>query len=227
MKYIAHRGFSSKAPENSIPAFELAALSNTHFGIECDVHQTKDDQFVVFHDDNLKRMTRKDVLLADLTYDELKLIPLKSGKNIRKYTNSTIPLLVNMLEICSKSNKTAVIELKRLNDISQLLNLMSLIEQFPGLSVVIISFNMNYLKFLRAISNVPLQLLTSTLNDEIIYDCRVNQLDFSLDKKIAIQKNIKRLKKEGFKISVWTVDDPKKAESLRKSGIDYITTDKL
>ena len=34
MKYIAHRGFSSKAPENSIPAFELAALSEAHFGIE-------------------------------------------------------------------------------------------------------------------------------------------------------------------------------------------------
>ena len=38
---------------------------------------------------------------------------------------------------------------------------------------------------------------------------------------------VKRLKKEGFKMSVGTVDDPKKAASLQKSKIDFITTDKL
>jgi len=227
MKYIAHRGFSSKAPENSIPAFKLAALSENHFGIECDVHQTKDGQFVLFHDDNLKRMTRKDAMISDLTYSQLKLIPLKSGKNIRKYSNLSIPLLTEFLDICSDANKTAVLEIKKLNDISQVINLFQVLDEYPGLSIIIISFNMNYLKFIRAISNVPLQFLTSSLDDEIIYECRVNQLDFSLDKKIAIQKNIKRLKKEGFKISVWTVDDPKKAASLQKSKIDFITTDKL
>ncbi len=227
MKYIAHRGFSSKAPENSIPAFELAALSDTHFGIECDVHQTKDNQFVIFHDENLKRMTRKDINLADLTYDELKLIPLKSGKNIKKYSSLSIPLLAEFLDICSDANKTAVIEIKKLNNITQILNLSNLIEDYPGLSVIIISFNMNYLKFMRAISNIPLQFLTSILDDEIIYDCRANHLDLSIDKKIAIKKNIYRLKKEGFQISVWKVDDPRKAESLQKSGIDFLTTDKL
>ena len=116
MKYIAHRGFSSKAPENSIPAFKLAALSENHFGIECDVHQTKDGQFVLFHDDNLKRMTRKDAMISDLTYSQLKLIPLKSGKNIRKYSNLSIPLLTEFLDICSDANKTAVLEIKKLND---------------------------------------------------------------------------------------------------------------
>ena len=49
MKYIAHRGFSSKAPENSIPAFKLAALSENHFGIECDVHQTKESVVQLNH----------------------------------------------------------------------------------------------------------------------------------------------------------------------------------
>jgi len=227
MKYIAHRGFSSKAPENSIPAFELAALSEAHFGIECDVHQTKDDQFVIFHDDNLKRMTRKDIMINSLTYDELKSIHLKTGKNIRKYPNLTIPLLSDFLEICSKNNKTAIIEIKKLSSISQSINLFTLLDKYPGLDVIVISFDMNYLKFIRAISNLPLQFLTSTLDDAIIYDCRANQIDLSLDKKIAIQKNIKRLKKEGFKIAVWNVDDPKKAASLQKSGIDFLTTDKL
>ena len=149
-------------------------------------------QFVLFHDENLKRMTRKDAVISDLTYDQLKLIHLKSGKNIRKYSNLSIPLLTEFLDICSDANKTAVLEIKKLNDISQVINLFQVLDEYPGLSIIIISFNMNYLKFIRAISNVPLQFLTSSLDDEIIYECRVNQLDFSLDKKIAIQKNIKR-----------------------------------
>mgnify|MGYP000934229562 FL=1 len=133
----------------------------------------------------------------------------------------------DFLEICSHNNKTAIIEIKKLSSISQSINLFTLLDKYPGLDVIVISFDMNYLKFIRAISNLPLQFLTSTLDDAIIYDCRANQIDLSLDKKIAIQKNIKRLKKEGFKIAVWNVDDPKKAASLQKSGIDFLTTDKL
>lgn len=227
MKYIAHRGFSSKAPENSIPAFQLAALSEAHFGIECDVHQTKDGEFVVFHDDNLKRMTRKDVLISDLTYDELRKIHLKTGKNIRKYEDLEIPTLKAFLDICSSANKTAFIEIKKLNDITQIISLLNIIEEYPGLDVMFISFDLNYLKFIRAMSNVPLQLLVSTISEDIIYDSRANQFDLSLDKKLINKTLIKRLKKEGFKIAVWTVDDQRQADNYTKIGVDYITSDRL
>ncbi|MBU1094175.1 MAG: hypothetical protein KKH01_06915 [Firmicutes bacterium] len=227
MKYIAHRGFSSKAPENSIPAFQLAALSEAHFGIECDVHQTKDGEFVVFHDDNLKRMTRKDVLISNLTYDELKKIHLKTGKNIKKYEDLEIPTLKAFLDICSNANKAAVVEIKKLNDITQIIPLLSLMEAYAGLDVMFISFDLNYLKFIRAISNAPLQLLVSTISEDIIYDSRANQFDLSLDKKLINKTLIKRLKKEGFKIAVWTVDDQRQADNYKKIGVDYITSDRL
>lgn len=227
MKYIAHRGFSSKAPENSIPAFQLAALSEVHFGIECDLQQTKDNKFVIFHDDNLKRMTKKDIILSELTYDELQLIKIKSGKNIRKYPDLSIPLLKDYLDICSSANKTAVIEIKRLNNITEAINLLNMIEEYPHLPVIIISFDINYLKFIKAISNIPLQLLVSKLNDDIIYDSRANQFDLSLDKKIVNKTLIKRLKKEGFKIAVWTVDEHRQAELYKNMGVDFITSDKL
>jgi len=227
MKYIAHRGFSSIAPENSIPAFQLAALSEVHFGIECDIHQTKDNQFVVFHDDNLKRMTKKDILLDKLTYDELKLITIKTGKNIRKYKDLAIPLFKEYLDICSSAHKTAVIEIKRLNELTEIISLLNMIEEYPALPVIIISFDINYLKFIRAISNVPLQLLVSTLSEDLIYDSKMHQLDLSLDKKIVNKTLIKRLKKEGFKIAVWTVDYARQAEIYENMGVDFITSDKL
>jgi len=40
-KWIAHRGLSSEAPENTLESFRLAAL-NGYYGIECDVQSTKD-----------------------------------------------------------------------------------------------------------------------------------------------------------------------------------------
>ena len=55
---IAHRGYHSEEdsiPENSIPAF-IKAIENNYI-IELDLHILKDGNVVVFHDDNLDRMT--------------------------------------------------------------------------------------------------------------------------------------------------------------------------
>ncbi|MEF3692634.1 MAG: glycerophosphodiester phosphodiesterase family protein, partial [Acholeplasmataceae bacterium] len=68
MKYIAHRGYSSKAPENTVPSFTLAGEKQRFYGIECDLYTTKDGQFVVFHDENLKRMTGVDGSIMDYTF---------------------------------------------------------------------------------------------------------------------------------------------------------------
>ena len=79
---VAHRGYhSSGVPENSIAGFR-AAIQNG-FTIELDVHKTKDDVLVVFHDDNLFRMTSYDKILEDCTFAEIKNLVLdKTGEGI-------------------------------------------------------------------------------------------------------------------------------------------------
>ena len=55
-RHIAHRGLHTPdqgVPENSLPAFKAAV--ELGFGVELDVHITKDDKLVVFHDDTLLR----------------------------------------------------------------------------------------------------------------------------------------------------------------------------
>ena len=42
---IAHRGLSGLETENSIPAF-IAAANRSYYGVETDVHVTKDGRFV-------------------------------------------------------------------------------------------------------------------------------------------------------------------------------------
>lgn len=53
---FAHRGGAALAPENTMPAFEQAVALGVD-GFEFDVRLTRDDEVVVFHDDDLARTT--------------------------------------------------------------------------------------------------------------------------------------------------------------------------
>lgn len=90
---IAHRGYhdiKTGIPENSIPAFKKAI--NSGYTIELDVHLTKDNKIVVFHDTSLKRICGVDKVIEECTYDEL----LKYNLNDTKYK---IPLLKEVLNL--------------------------------------------------------------------------------------------------------------------------------
>jgi glycerophosphoryl diester phosphodiesterase len=67
---IAHRGFSSKFPENTIEAFENSI--NIADGIELDVQLSKDNQVVVIHDETVDRTTDAKGFVKDFTAEELK-----------------------------------------------------------------------------------------------------------------------------------------------------------
>ena len=73
---VAHRGIhnNKEIPENSLAAFKQALKLN--YPIELDVQLTKDNTLVVFHDYNLKRLTNKDLILQQATYDDLKKLSL-------------------------------------------------------------------------------------------------------------------------------------------------------
>jgi glycerophosphoryl diester phosphodiesterase len=89
---IAHRGLHTddhNVPENSMYAFIQAKAAN--YAMEFDVHITKDDYVVVFHDVDLKRMCGSDLRVEDSTYQEIKDFNLLGS-------SETIPLLVDVLK---------------------------------------------------------------------------------------------------------------------------------
>ena len=61
---IAHRGASAYAPENTIPAFQLAARQGATF-VEFDLQLTKDRQIVCLHDESLERTTDVEGVFPD------------------------------------------------------------------------------------------------------------------------------------------------------------------
>lgn len=91
-KIIAHRGIfdNQKIPENSLKAFQKAV--DKKIPIELDVQLTKDDVLVVFHDDDLLRMTGHDGILQKKTYEEIKNYSLLD-------TKEKIPMFSKVLDL--------------------------------------------------------------------------------------------------------------------------------
>ena len=89
---IAHRGLHDRPNgliENTIGAAKAAI--HHKFSIECDVQLTADGEVVVFHDDELERLTHSSGSIGNLTLSEVKLLQLKN-------TDEKIPTLVEFLE---------------------------------------------------------------------------------------------------------------------------------
>lgn len=115
--WYAHRGlWNAERPENSLPAFRAAVESG--YGIETDVHLTRDDRLVVFHDDSLKRMCGADRNIADCTLEELRACRLNG-------TDCLIPTLDEFLETVGgrvpllieiKSDKRVALLCEKLNE---------------------------------------------------------------------------------------------------------------
>jgi glycerophosphoryl diester phosphodiesterase len=67
---FAHRGASSRVPENTLEAFRLAVLSGAG-GLELDVHMASDGRVVVIHDDSVDRTTEGTGLVRRMTLHEV------------------------------------------------------------------------------------------------------------------------------------------------------------
>ena len=101
---FAHRGFHNKPdiPENSLPAFRRAVQCG--FGAELDVHLMRDGHLAVIHDASLKRTAGADVLVEDLTAEELRQYKLEG-------TEHHIPLLEEVLPVVA-GKAPLIVELK-------------------------------------------------------------------------------------------------------------------
>ncbi len=103
--YFAHRGLYAKdqsVAENSMSAFSLAKENN--YGIELDISLSKDNELMVFHDDDLNRMCGINQIISEMDSNELKGIRLKD-------TEDFIPCLSDVFNLI-KGSVPLMIELK-------------------------------------------------------------------------------------------------------------------
>ena len=184
--HIIHRGIiNKKYRENNLNSFK--ASFKKRFGIETDIHVTRDGKFICHHDYTLKRIFKINKSIKNLNYSTL----INIIKNKDK-----IPLLNNLLKI-SKNKYNIFIEIKPLFDKKTLLKLINEKKNFK--KCVFISFKkeniFNLLK-LRKNINVGLSFSDKSTLNEILKKSSNNKIKYLiLDKKFLNNKKIQNIKK--------------------------------
>ncbi len=92
---IAHRGASVTAPENTMPAFQLAAQMGAD-GIELDVMLSRDGKVVVMHDASVDRTTDGSGKVHEMDWEDLRRLDA-GGKKDQVFKGTPIPLLAEVL----------------------------------------------------------------------------------------------------------------------------------
>lgn len=221
---IAHRGMSSRAPENSLPAFELAG-SYGFDAVECDVRVTKDGYIVVSHDKSLERMcgVKKDI--SDLTLKEVKKYPIINGSNASNYKKNYTPTLDEFIECCNRYMMTPVVEIKGNFTDEALQKLYASIKKSYRKPIVISFYRYN-MRWLRA-KDASLEMFNVAwvADDNELKFCKEIHVGISVDATQLTKERMKKALKEGIKMNVWNVSSPSKIEYYKNAGIAYVSAD--
>ncbi len=156
---IAHRGLHDQArPENSIAAIEAAVAAG--YAIEIDVHRTYDGKVVVFHDDELQRMTGAHGRVEDHRAAELVALRLAGS-------DEHVPLLDQVLEAVG-GRVPLLVELKGRGGADRLAPTLDLLGDYVG-EVAVQSFDPRSMAwFRRAAPDIPRGMLCSDFAGEAL-----------------------------------------------------------
>ena len=220
----AHRGDNVNAPENTMPAFQLAASENLEW-IELDVHQTSDGVIICNHDSDLSRVTGSKVSIHDNTYKEL--IRYRMGDWMPgNYENVTVPRLKDVLMMAKRNNMNVQVELKgHQDDIDFEENVLRVINE-TGMhdNVMIISLDANRV---RRINELDPSITKAYCMMVAIGD--LNDIDFtdnvSIEEKNVNPLLVYSLHAKGKKVFCWTVDNQDTLQYLVSCNVDVIGTD--
>ncbi len=230
VRIIAHRGLSSRAPENTLPAFELALECGADL-VELDYFHSADHVPVVFHDktldrttDAIRRLNRKDIKIGELSFAELRELDAGAWFHGR-FANTRIPSLEESIRLIQTKSVT-LIEHKRgdAQTCVELLKRMGVVND-----VIVQSFDWEYLSECRKLSP---ELVLVALSDKDPTDQRFRQATafqaagVGWKHSLLDQDSITRAHQMGLKVWAYTVNDTPRAVQLVNAGLDGLITDR-
>ncbi|HZW81933.1 MAG TPA: glycerophosphodiester phosphodiesterase [Candidatus Deferrimicrobium sp.] len=223
---LGHRGASSLAPENTLPAFNLAAHSGAQ--IELDVQLSKDGQVVVIHDERLERTTNGKGFVGNHTLAELKQLDAGSWFS-EKYAGTSIPTLDEVFT--TLPNKVSInIELKTnfipYTGIEQ--KVIESVKRHKAMSRVLISsFNWESLTIAHRLeAKLKLGLLFDNIQPQLWSKARllnvysIHPLATLLSPDLVWQSH-----SWGYHVLPWVVNSRKRMLKLKSMGVDGFFTD--
>lgn len=234
-KIWAHRGASGFAPENTIPAFEVAKALDVD-GIELDVQMTRDGELVVIHDEKIDRTSDGKGWVKDYTLKELR--KFNFGKAKPQYGFVTIPTLREVYELFRDTDYVINVELKTsvvAYDGSVETDKRCIEEKVHALTVEmgmeerVIYSSFNHSSILKMQQYVTKEQTAFLFSDgwigipEYAGKYGVNAVHSPLFQQDLAQF-VKECHEKGMKVHVWTVNEEEHALVLAKMGADAIIT---
>ena len=240
-KYIAHRGLSAKAPENTLAAFTLAAKNKKFYGVEFDVWESDDKSgstplLLVMHDPTTTKMCGIETQVQSVKRADLGKYKIINGKNITKYNSQTMPTVEQTLKTIWKYSKGVipVIELKHRLSPEALDYLLTCLGKHKA---VVISFDYDAITDtikLAKKKGIKKKITTMYLayglpSDQ--YAATASKLKASGIDCISLyypsinSKLVKAFHKKGRKVGAWVIPNKAKARTYARMGVDYITSD--
>jgi glycerophosphoryl diester phosphodiesterase len=224
-KMVAHMGAKGLETENTVAAY-VASANRSYYGIETDVHITKDKKVIAIHDENAKRVSGVDILVEESNFDDLRKIRLfDNNGNVRE--DLCMPSLEDYISVCKRYGKIAVLELKNRMADEDVYMIYDIIESMGyNDSTVYISFSIENLHAIR--KKNPTQTVQYLIGKNVPEDLVDTLKEYKYDLDIYVEAITKELLDAchaiGALVNVWTVDKVEKAEELVDMGIDFITT---
>lgn len=230
VRMIAHRGLSGLEKENTCAAFVAAGNHEKYFGIETDVHKTKDGKYVIFHDDNTARVGLDSLIIEESTFDTLRRLQLTDIDGKRGRIDLLIPTVEEYISICKKYGKTCVFELKNEFEEKDIYRLAEIFEKADYMDhVIFISFQLINLIYLRRrYPDINAQfLIEHEWKDEYFDELKKNNLGLDIDHQLLTREIVDRVHSMGKEVNVWTVNTLEDGQRMVELGVDYITSNIL
>ena len=225
-RLCAHRGFSTVAPENSLPAFGSAvALGAAE--MEFDLWWTKDGEIVSIHDATLDRVSDGKGKVFDHTYEELKKLDFgfKTGEHFAGLR------ILRFDEILARFSRHVIMNI-HLKDVGMewrekhLRKVLRLIDAYDARGHVYFMSSCGPLQeqLSRLAPDIPRCMGYAPKNDTVEEAIRHRCQMVQLFKPYFDQSSIDRAHAAGMRVNVFWSDNPAEAKKFLEMGIDTILT---
>lgn len=226
IEVTAHRGASSKYPENTMAAFIGAKELGADY-VELDVQQTKDRKIIVMHDKNLKRTTGLAKNVWETTYEEIK--DVDAGVLFHgDFQGEKIPLLESVVLWAKENNMKLNIELKPTgNEIDFEQSVIQILKEadYVGNSYIASQVYSVLENVKRIDPSIKTIYVASVFYGNIdAFPCAD---DFSLEASNINKGLVRQAHKEGKKIYAWTLNTEENMKKMINLNVDNLITDNI
>ena len=226
MKVLAHRGFSGNYPENTMLAFRKAIEAGAD-GIELDIHESRDGQLVIIHDENLVRTTGINAIVSDLTLAELTKTRASRTRDDAFYT--PIPSFEEFCEFASNGSFITNVEIKTNNQWYQDIERKAIdMVRAYGLQDRIIFSSFNWVSVMRAkqlAPEIPCGFLYDSQHLHLAPQAKDAGIQFMHpDYTLLNDSVVAECRENGIGLNVWTINDESRMKQLIRWDVDSAIT---